>query len=185
MKKIIQMKGAAVFWGLIFVGIIVFAIYNKEDLSLVNSHFKLNIRNVIFFLCILTFLLISFVYSLLWKLEYDDVSFSLKTEGIYNLEYKKITSIVHHKAYGYRHGIDQFTISYNGILSDLGYKKGSQEFVIKNFPHNSKMKEFFSFVHEKNPDIKFRLEKTVLFGPETVEFDYFSKDYKEEKLTKL
>lgn len=189
MKKIIQKKGTAIFWGIICVGIIVFAILNKEFFFIETSHIdfmdgsfdlkkvkELDSSIVLVFLCALILVSILFVYSLLWKLEYDDVCFSLKNEDIYNLEYKKIVSIVHYKAHAYRHSIDKFIISYMGI-SEFGYKEEIQKSFIKYFPHNLEMKDFFSFVYEKNPEIDFHLEKVDSEGVEKSDFDYFSEDF--------
>ncbi len=197
MKKIIRRKGTVVFWGIILLGLIVFAILNKElffietlDFDITNGslEFKevkeIEPRLVLIFLSAIIFFLIMFVNSLLWKLEYDDVSFSVKNEDIYNLEYKKIISIVHYKAYRYRHSVNKFIISYMG-MSEFGYKEELQKSFIKYFTHNSEMKDFFSFVCEKNPNIDFHSEKADSDGVEITEFDYFSKDFKAENHTEF
>ena len=197
MKKVIQKKGTAVFWGIIFIGIIVFAIINKESFFIETSHFdfmggsldlkkvkEVEPRIVLIFLFTLITSLIMFVHSLLWKLEYDDVSFSLDNEDIHNLEYKKIVSIVHYKAHAYRHSIDKFIISYIG-MSEFGCKEEIQKSVIKYYKHNSEMKDFFSFVSERNPDIDFHLERADSDGVILAEFDYFSKDFREDNQTEF
>ncbi|MBO4516064.1 hypothetical protein J5751_01165 [bacterium] len=185
-EKIIRRKGSVVFCGIILLALIAFAIFNKEfffieitDFDITNGslEFKkvkeLEPRLVLIYLAALIFFLIIFIHSLLWKLEYDEVSFSVKNEDIYNLEYKKIVSIVHYKAYRYRSSINKFIISYMG-MPEFGYKEELQKSFIKYFTHNSEMKEFFSFVYEKNPNIDFHSEKAGSDGVEITEFDYFS-----------
>ena len=111
--------------------------------------------------------------SIVWKLEYNEISFSVKNEGIDNLEYKKIKSIVHYKSYRFRSRIDRFIISYMG-KSEFGYEEELQKAVIKFYTHNTEMMEFFSFVHEKNPEIDFHVEAAGYDGVEKKEFDYFA-----------
>ena len=159
MTKVIRRKGMVVVWGLI---LLVFIAYGIKDYSL--------LLGFIFFIIFFAFL---FVRSIVWKLEYNEISFSVKNEGIDNLEYKKIESIVHYKSYRFKSRIDKFIISYMG-KSEFGYEEELQKAVIKFYTHNTEMMEFFSFVHEKNPEIDFHVEDAGYDGVEKKEFDYFA-----------
>lgn len=155
MTKVIRRKGMVVVWGLI---LLVFIAYGIKDYSI--------LLGFIFFIIFFAFL---FVRSIVWKLEYNEISFSVKNEGIDNLEYKKIESIVHYKS----RRIDKFIISYMG-KSEFGYEEELQKAVINFYTHNTEMMEFFSFVHEKNPEIDFHVEAAGYDGVEKKEFDYFA-----------
>lgn len=185
MTKVIRRKVTPVLLGIVILALIVFAIFGKEiffvehsNLDISNGEIKfkkvqeLEPRVVFFYLVILICAIVTFFRTIFWKLEYDDTSFSVKNEGVQNLEYKKIVSIVHYKARGYRHSIDEFIISYMG-MSEFGYEEEVQRAVIKYYTHNDEMKEFFSFVKEKNPGIDFHSENAGCNGVETSEFDYF------------
>ena len=163
MTKVIRRKGTVVVWGLILLVFIAFFIaYGIKDYNL--------LLRFILFIIFVAFL---FVRSIVWKLEYNEISFSVKNEGIDNLEYKKIESVVHYKSYRFRSRIDRFIISYMG-KSEFGYEEELQKAVIKFYPHNTEMMEFFSFVHEKNPEIDFHVEAAGYDGVEKKEFDYFA-----------
>ncbi len=185
MTKVIRRKVTPVLLGIVILALIVFAIFGKEiffvehtDFDILSGEVKfkkvqeLEPRIVIFYLFILIFTIVTFFRAVFWKLEYDDASFSVKTEAIQKLEYKKIVSIVHYKARGYRHSIDEFIISYMG-MPEFGYEEEVQRAIIKYYTHNGEMKEFFSFVKEKNPNIDFHSENAGCDGVETSEFDYF------------
>ena len=140
MTKVIRRKGMVVVWGLI---LLVFIAYGIKDLS---------------FIIFIIFFAFLFVRSIVWKLEYNEISFSVKNEGIDNLEYKKIESIVHYKSYRFKSRIDKFIISYMG-KSEFGYEEELQKTFIKFYMHDVKMREFFRFVSEKNPAIDFHLDE--------------------------
>lgn len=184
MTKVIRRKVTPVLLGIVILALIVFAIFGKElffvehsNLDISNGEIKfkkvqeLEPRIVIFYLFILIFTIVTFFRAIFWKLEYDDTSFSVKNEGVQNLEYKKIVSIVHYKARGYRHSIDEFIISYME-MPEFGYEE-VQRAIIKYYTHNDEMKEFFSFIKEKNPGIDFHSENAGCNGVETSKFDYF------------
>ena len=185
MTKIIRRKVTPVLLGIVILSLIVFAIFGKEiffvehsNLDISNGEIKfkkvqeLEPRIVLFYLVILVFTIVIFFRAVFWKLEYNDTSFSVKNEGIQELEYKKIVSIVHYKAYRYRHSINEFIINYMGE-SEFGYGEELKKAIIKYYTHNAKMKEFFSFVKEKNPNIDFHSENAACDGIDTKEFDYF------------
>jgi len=185
MTKVIRRKVTPVLLGIVILALIVFAIFGKEIFLVVHIDFgiangglefkelkELEPRIVLFYLVILICAIVTFFRTIFWKLEYDDTSFSVKNEGVQNLEYKKIVSIVHYKARGYRHSIDEFIISYMG-MPEFGYEEEVQRAIIKYYTHNGEMKEFFSFVKEKNPGIDFHSENAGCNGVETSKFDYF------------
>ena len=68
--------------------------------------------------------------------------------------------------------INEFIINYMGE-SEFGYGEELKKAIIKYYTHNAKMKEFFSFVKEKNPNIDFHSENAACDGIDTKEFDYF------------
>lgn len=168
MTKVIRRKGMIVLWGLLLLYVITFEIVLK------NSHLR-----TIFLSLILIFSSL-LVISIFWKLKYNEDSFSLKFEGIYNLEYKKIVSIVHYKSLRivinryaiFRIPFDKFVISYMG-KSESGNEEELQKTFIKFYMHDVKMREFFRFVSEKNPAIDFHLDEAGLDGVERKAFDYF------------
>ena len=185
MTKVIRRKVTPVLLGIVILALFVFAIFGKEIFFVEHTDFdilkgglefkkvkELEPRIVIFYLFILIFTIVTFFRAIFWKLEYDDASFSVKNEDVQNLEYKKIVSIVHYKARGYRHSIDGFIISYME-MPEFGYEEEVQRAIIKYYTHNGEMKEFFSFVKEKNPGIDFHSENAGCDGVETSEFDYF------------
>lgn len=185
MTKVIRRKVTPVLLGIVILALIVFAIFGKElffvehsNLDISNGEIKfkkvkeLEPRVVFFYLFILICAIVTFFRTIFWKLECDDASFSVKTEAIQNLEYKKIVSIVHYKARGYRDSIDEFIISYME-MPEFGYEEEVQRAIIKYYTHNGEMKEFFSFIKEKNPGIDFHSEKAGCNGVETSKFDYF------------
>jgi len=188
MTNVIRRKVSPVLWGIILLVFIAAAILKSEfffmeytDFDIANGSLELKTvkelepRFVFFYLLFFVAIFLIFIRSILWKLEYNDTAFSVKNEDIQNLEYKKIVSIVHYKAYRYMGSIDKFIISYMG-LSEFGYEEEIQKAVIKYYTHNTEMKEFFSFLREKNPNIDFHSEKAGYDGVEIREFDYFAEE---------
>ncbi len=147
-----------------------FAIVN-EKVEIINEK-EINPAVVLCFV-VLFIMAIYYLYrSLSWKLEYDDSSFSVAYENIDCIEYKKIVSVVHYKAYRYKSSIDEFIINYIG-LPEFGYEEGVQKAIIKYCPHNNDMRCFFSFMKDKNPKIEFSSEKAGSDGIEKDDFDFF------------
>ena len=103
---------------------------------------------------------------------FDSSSFSVAYENIDCIEYKKIVSVVHYKAYRYKSSIDEFIINYIW-LPEFGYEEGVQKAIIKYCPHNNDMRCFFSFMKDKNPKIEFSSEKAGSDGIEKDDFDFF------------
>lgn len=190
--NIIQKKFSAFFYGIILLAMAFFAVWKREiffyeytDFSSIQSAAVLNdpskIKTVreldIRVLLMAGFLFIYFFYlfyrALTWKLEYGENSFTLKHEFTGSIEYKKIISIVHYTARYRRSNIDEFIVSYMGI-PEFGYKEEVQKVMIKHYPYNYKIKEFFTFVKEKNPKILFRKENAGSDGLEVENFDYFT-----------
>ena len=103
MTKVIRRKVTPVLLGIVILALIVFAIFGKElffvehsNLDISNGEIKfkkvkeLEPRVVFFYLFILICAIVTFFRTIFWKLEYDDTSFSVKNEGVQNLEYKKL-----------------------------------------------------------------------------------------------
>lgn len=188
MKKTIQKKVSAIVWGIILFAYIALAFFYREIFVTERNDYRVNRvtgdfeissveevdgRMVLIFLVFLVLFLVFFINSLLWKLEYDDEKFSMEHAGIHELEYRKITSVVHYRAHKYRGSINEFIIHYSG-MSEFGTQEEAQKAVIKNYPFSREMKEFFSFVREKNPAIDFHCENAGYEGMERKDFDFFA-----------
>ena len=192
MTKIVRRKVIPIIWGIVLLGIIIFVIVNRgifvvsrPNISYLSGNIEFNTveevdgRMILIFLIFFVPFLVLFIRSLLWKLEYDEESFTVKWEGIQNLEYKKIVSIVHYTAHRYRSSIDKFIINYMGI-SEFGNNEDMQKATIDHYPFSKEMRAFFDYVKEKNPAIEFYCENAGYDGVEKKEFDYFVKmDYLE------
>ena len=186
MTKKIQKKVSATIWGTILLTYIILAIVKREifsvethNITMVNGEFELvgaqevDGRLVFIFLVFLVMFSYFFISSLLWKLEYNDENFSMEHEGIHELQYKKITSIIHYTAHRYRGSTNEFIINYLGT-SEFETQEKTQKAIIKKYPFGRRMKEFFSFVRKQNPAIDFHSENAGYDGIERNEFDYFA-----------
>ncbi len=189
---VIHKMFSAFFYGFILLALVAVIIWKREffffehvdfssiahaaaenDALKIKTVRELDVRLTLFSGVFVLVFLCLFINSFFWKLEYGQSAFSLKYEAIKNLEYKKIISIVHYKAHRFRRsGINEFIVTYMGI-PEFGYREEVQKAIIKYFPHNYKMKIFFNFVREQNPEIDFYTERATSEGIERTDFDYF------------
>ncbi|MBO4321161.1 MAG: hypothetical protein J5857_11910 [Treponema sp.] len=112
------------------------------------------------------------IRAILWRIEYDDTSFSSEFNDIYKLEYQDIKRIIHYEAHIGRRGVDHFIIEY-AEKSESGEEGDIQKATINDLFYSKQMREFFNFVSDKNPAIEFYSEKATLEGIERNAFDYF------------
>ncbi|MBP5358280.1 MAG: hypothetical protein J6W60_09150 [Treponema sp.] len=112
------------------------------------------------------------IMTLLWRIEYDDTSFTSEFDDIIKLEYQNIKRIIHYKAHIGRGAVDHFIIEY-AEKSEDGEEGDIQKATIKDLFKYKEMREFFNFVSDKNPAIEFYLEQATSEGVERYAFDYF------------
>ncbi|MBP5520397.1 MAG: hypothetical protein J6X84_07455 [Treponema sp.] len=185
-KTIIKNKKAIIFTGIILIAMLLFFIIKNDLFFYESSDYDISARELViknvkefdtrtaaFYGLIFIIVLVNFVRFIFWKLIYDNKGFSLNDDMNNLIEFEKIISVVHYNAQRYRRGaVDKFIVTYLGY-PEFGYEEGLQKEYIEGFPHNSEMKEFFSFMKKANPKIEFSCERATSEGVEISNFDYF------------
>ncbi len=150
------------------IALIVFCIIKFKELFIPYPDYSI----IIWIVCI-ALILVYYIYrSAKWKIEYDEIGFTLSWEKNEKIEYNKIQAIIHYKAKFNKSRIDKFIIKYLGI-SEFGTAEEEQEITLSGYPHTIEMKNFFDFTRIQNPKIVYINQTVTRDGIEESNFDYF------------